>query len=338
MNKNNFTPTVIELFAGCGGMALGFERAGFKHLLLNEIDKRCCETLRSNRPDWSVLRQDIRTVNFSPFNKKADVVAGGFPCQTFSLAGKRAGFKDERGTLFFEFARAIREIQPKIFVAENVKGLLYHDKGATIKVIIETLTNAGYRVLQPQILNGVRYRVPQLRERLFLVGIMNDITVNFEFPKADNTLYTLQDALKAGSLYPVDVPNSLGIHYTDKKKKILSQVPSGGNWKDLSLEVLKDYLGDWHKHVHGSQIARRLSWDKPCYTLVTTPNSRLIDRCHPEETRPLTVREYARIQTFPDDWKFAGGVTTQYRQIANAVPVNLAKTMAEAILKTLKLI
>lgn len=335
MNNTNFTPTVIELFAGCGGMALGFEQAGFEHALLNDNDKHACETLLLNRPDWPVLQHDIRTVDFTPFHNKVDVVAGGFPCQAFSSIGKKGGFDDERGALFFEYARAIRESKPKFFIAENVKGLLYHNNGQTLKTILETLNEAGYRVLEPQLLNAAHYRVPQLRERVFIVGVKHDVDAAFEFPLPDNKMYTLRDTLKAGDLYPVDVPHSSSAVYNAKKRVVLSQVPPGENWKSLSEATLKDYLGDWYPHVHGSQIARRLSWDKPSYTLVTTPQSRLIDRCHPDETRPLTIREYARIQTFPDDWSFAGGITAQYRQIANAVPVNLATSLAQALRHTL---
>ncbi|MBX9706189.1 MAG: DNA (cytosine-5-)-methyltransferase [Gammaproteobacteria bacterium] len=337
MNKTILQkPTVIELFAGGGGMALGFERAGFQHVLLNDNNRRCCETLQRNRPHWPVWKRDIKTIDFTSFYRQVDVVTGGFPCQAFSNAGKRRGFEDERGMLIFEFLRAIFEIQPKIFIAENVKGLFNDKTLDTINDVYRILTERGYNVLSPEVLQAANYRVPQLRERVIIVGVRSDIAANFEFEKPNDTIFTLHDALKAGKLYSTDVPESEGSQYSDKKCQILSQVPAGGNWKDLSLDALKAYLGDWHEHVHGSQIARRLSWDKPSYTLMTTPSSRLIDRCHPDETRPLTVREYARLQTFPDDWQFAGGLTAQYRQIGNAVPVNLAESLAQAALKTLQ--
>jgi DNA (cytosine-5)-methyltransferase 1 len=341
-NKNPFTPfstippstkkkpTVLELFAGGGGMALGFEQAGFRHVLLNELKKRCCETLRLNRPHWPVKHADISTLDFSNYKDKVDVVAGGFPCQAFSMAGKRQGFDDKRGALFFEYARAIQEIKPKLFIAENVKGLLFHDKGKTLDVILKTLSEAGYKVLPPQLLKAIHYRVPQKRERLFIVGIRNDIDLPFNFPLPEEEIYTVRDALKAGKLFNCDAPYSTGAHYSESKYKILDQVPEGGNWRDLSIEFQKEYLGKRHGLGSNSQLARRLSWNKPSYTLLTNPNSKLTERCHPVETRPLTVREYARLQTFPDDWAFAGAKSAQYAQIGNAVPVNLAKAIAQS--------
>lgn len=323
-------PTVLELFAGGGGLALGFEQAGFRHSLLNEVDKRCCETLRFNRPEWPIKQADIMTMNFKPYRGMADVVAGGFPCQAFSVAGKKEGFNDRRGALFFEYARAVRETQPKLFIAENVKGLLYHDKGKTLETVLKTLAGSGYRVLPPKLMKATNYRVPQARERVFIVGVRNDIEHEFEFPAPDKSIYTVCDALKAGKLFGVDVPNSIGAAYSEKKHKILKQVPEGGNWKALPIETQKKYLGKFYGQGSNAQIARRLSWDRPSYTLLTRPNSMLTERCHPEETRPLTVRESARIQTFPDDWEFLGGLSSQYRQVGNAVPVNLAKAMAES--------
>lgn len=323
-------PTVLELFAGGGGMALGFEQAGFQHVLLNEVNKRCCETLKLNRPNWPVEQADISTLDFKHYRGKVDVVAGGFPCQAFSVAGKRGGFDDQRGALFFEYARAVREIQPKLFVAENVKGLLFHDKGKTLEVIIKTLSESGYRVLAPQLMKAVCYRVPQIRERVFIVGIRNDLNLNFDFPVPNEKIYTVHDAFKAGELYDADVPASMGVRYSEKKHQILVQVPEGGNWKNLPVEVQKEYLGKFYGNGSNTQVARRLAWDKPSYTLLTKPDSKLTERCHPKETRPLTIREYARIQTFPDDWDFFGSNSAQYSQIGNAVPVNLAEAMAES--------
>src|SRR3989338_7324248 len=156
--------TVVELFAGAGGLALGLEKAGLKTILLNEIDKDCVATLKNNRPEWNVHLGDVKTMDFN--NIKADVVTGGFPCQAFSYAGKKLGFEDTRGTLFFEFARAVKEIQPKIFVAENVAGLLSHDSGRTLKTIIrifhEELDSYDIKF---KVINAVNFSVPQKRQR-----------------------------------------------------------------------------------------------------------------------------------------------------------------------------
>ncbi len=326
--------TVLELFAGAGGFALGFEQAGFKHALLNEIDKKCCETLRGNRPEWPVIEADITQLDFYSHRYKVDVVAGGFPCQAFSVAGMKKGFEDSRGQLFFQFARAVKQVQPKIFIAENVKGLFYHDKGKTLECIVKTLTDSGYIVLPPKLLKAVDYGVPQKRERIFIIGVRNDLfgyVDEFCFPKPSNLVYTLRDALKKGAIHESDVPISNGSRYSVKTEAILDLVPPGGNYRDLPIEVQKNYLGEWYKKGSNAQVAKRLSWDEPCLTLLTRPQSKRIERCHPDETRPLTVREYARIQTFPDNWEFSGSSSLQYRQIGNAVPVALAKVMAMSI-------
>ena len=129
--------TAIELFAGAGGLALGLEKAGIKTLEYVEFDKACCETLRTNRPEWNVICDDIHNVDFTAFRDKVDIVTGGFPCQAFSFAGKKLGFDDTRGTLFHEFARCVQEVHPKVFLAENVRGLVSHDKGLSLIHISE---------------------------------------------------------------------------------------------------------------------------------------------------------------------------------------------------------
>ena len=152
----------VELFAGCGGLALGLEKAGFQAIALNEFDKDACNTLRANRPEWNVIQDDIRKVDFAKF-AGIDLIAGGFPCQAFSYAGEKLGFEDIRGTLFFEFARAIKEVQPKIFIGENVRGLLNHDDGKTLSTIKSIINDLGYTLIEPQVLKAIFYRVPQKR-------------------------------------------------------------------------------------------------------------------------------------------------------------------------------
>ncbi len=332
-------PTSIELFAGAGGLALGMEQAGFSHVLLNEIDKWACQTLRDNRPQWNVLESSISDVDFTSYYGEIDVVTGGFPCQAFSYAGNKGGFADTRGTLFFEFARAVKEIQPKIMVGENVRGLLNHDKGRTLATIKQTIAELGYSLIEPQILHAKYYRVPQKRERLILVAIRNDLTdsISFRFPQPEQREYTLADGLKKGVLYDCDVPQSEGQRYPEHKKAVLDLVPAGGYWRDLPDEVAKSYMKKSYYLGGGKTgMARRLSWSEPSLTLTCSPAQAQTERCHPDETRPLTVREYARIQTFPDDWMFAGSQTQQYKQIGNAVPVNLAKALGESLLSALE--
>jgi len=328
----------IELFAGAGGLALGLEKAGFNAVLLNEIDKHACATLRNNRPDWKISEQDIRTVDFTPYRNKIDFLSGGFPCQAFSYAGNKGGFEDTRGTLFFEFARAIKEVQPLVFLGENVKGLLKHDEGRTLETIKSAIHDLGYTLIEPKVLKAIFYQVPQKRERLLLVGIRNDVLEQsqFNWPAPYHHIMTVRDALKVGSLYSTDVPPSAGQGYPKRKQEILSLVPEGGYWRDLPDELQREYMKKSYFLGGGKTgMARRLSWREPSLTLTCAPAQKQTERCHPQETRPLTVREYARIQTFPDEWVFSGSVTQQYKQIGNAVPVNLAYAVGRSLIALL---
>lgn len=328
--------TCIELFAGAGGLALGLEKAGIKSVALNEIDKWASETLRENRPDWNILEGDIKNYNFSDFKNKVDIVSGGFPCQAFSYAGKKLGLEDARGTLFYEFARVIDEVQPKICIGENVRGLLSHENGKTLEGMKSILNELGYRVAPVKVLKAINYKVPQKRERLFLIGVRNDIDTDYEYPKPYERIYNLEDALKKGDLFDSDVPISAGSQYPEHKKKVLDLVPPKGYWRDLPLKLQKEYMKkSFYLGGGKTGMARRIGWDEPCLTLTCSPAQKQTERCHPEETRPFTVREYARIQTFPDDWKFAGSVSQQYKQIGNAVPVNLATEIGYSVIKIL---
>jgi len=337
-NCNNVY-TVLELFAGAGGMALGLEKAGLKSVLLNEIDSHACKTLRKNRPEWNVVEGDVSKVDFTPYKNKVDVLAGGFPCQAFSYAGKKLGFEDTRGTLFFEFARAVKEINPKILLAENVRGLLNHDDGRTLETIKNIISELGYKLFEPRVLKAMFYKVPQKRERLILVAVRNDLTdgIDFEWPSSYNKVLTLKDALKKGELYDTDVPESEGQKYPKRKSEILSMVPPGGYWRDLPEDIQKEYmLKSYYLGGGKTGMARRLSWDEPSLTLTCAPAQKQTERCHPEETRPLTVREYSRIQTFPDNWIFEGSMSAKYKQIGNAVPVNLAFAIGKSIVNLLE--
>ncbi len=252
----------IELFAGAGGMALGMEKAGFSHLLLNDVDRYATATLKKNRPSWHVICGDIAEIDFTPYQDKVDLLTGGFPCQAFSYAGKKRGLEDTKEE--------------------------YADE------------------------------------------------VNFEWPKPDNKIYTLKDALKKGELFACDVPPSAGQSYPPKKREILDLVPPGGYWRDLPLELQKSYMmKSFYLGGGKTGIARRIACDEPCLTLTCSPAQKQTERCHPEETRPFTVREYARIQTFPDSWEFEGSISQQYKQIGNAVPVNLAYALGKSLVKML---
>lgn len=327
---------VLELFAGAGGLAVGLEKAGIKCVALNEIDKWACQTLRGNRPNWNVLEGDIKSFSFKEYNNKVDIVTGGFPCQAFSYAGKKLGLKDARGTLFYEFARAVKEVNPIMCIGENVKGLLSHEKGKTIEGMISILDEIGYNVVPVKVLKAINYKVPQKRERVILVGVRKDIDLKYEYPTPHNKIYNLIDALKKGELYDSNVPKSEGSKYPEHKKEILKLIPQKGYWRNLPLDIQKEYMGkSFYLGGGKTGIARRIGWDEPSLTLTCSPAQKQTERCHPEETRPFTVREYARIQTFPDDWKFMGSISQQYKQIGNAVPCNLGQEIGYSIIKFL---
>ena len=328
----------IELFAGAGGLALGLENAGFEVALLNEIDKHAGATLQRNRPHWNITVGDVAGLDFTHFHKKIDFLSGGFPCQAFSYAGNKRGFGDTRGTLFFEFARAVEEIQPRVFLAENVRGLLNHDHGRTIETIKHKIKEIGYSLVDPRVLKAIYYKVPQKRERLFLVAIRNDLVkhATYHWPSPYKRVVTLKDALQAGELFDRDVPHSEGQTYPKQKKEILKLIPPGGYWRDLPDHLQRQYMKKSYFLGGGKTgMARRLAWDEPSLTLTCAPAQKQTERCHPVETRPLTVREYARIQTFPDDWVFTGSTSNQYKQIGNAVPVNLATSIGRSLIALL---
>lgn len=328
--------TSVELFAGGGGLALGLEKAGFHNLLLNEYDHDACATLRKNRPHWNVIESDIHELDFTPYHNKVDFLSGGFPCQAFSYAGKRLGFEETRGTLFFELARAVKEIQPKVFMCENVRGLLEHDNGRTMSVIRNVINELGYTLIEPKVLRALQYDVPQKRERLIIIAIRNDIapSVTFQWPAVCDKFRTLRDAFFAGSLYDTDVPASEGQSYPESKRRVMELVPEGGDWRNLPESIAREYMkGSYNLGGGKTGMARRLSMDEPSLTLTCAPAQKQTERCHPWETRPLSVREYARIQTFPDEWDFCGSLTSKYKQIGNAVPVNLSWAIGRSLIR-----
>ena len=333
---NNLTN--IELFAGAGGLALGIERAGFNTVGLIEFDKDAADTLKTNRPNWNVICDDI--ANVSPLDLTElfempigdlDLLSGGTHCQAFSYAGKRRGLEDTRGTLFYHYAKFLEQLQPKMFLFENVRGLLTHDKGRTYGTIIDIFENTGY-LIQRQVLNAWDYGVPQKRERLITIGIRDDLAdkISFVFPTPHKYKPILRDVL-------LDCPKSEGVLYSEYKRKIFEMVPPGGYWRDIPVDVAEEYMKScWNMEGGRTGILRRLSLDEPSLAVLTSPSQKQTDRCHPLEARPFTIRENARCQSFPDDWRFCGSVSSQYKQVGNAVPVNLAFDIATKIKETLK--
>lgn len=319
-------PNFVEVCAGCGGFSSGFIEAGFQPVLINEIDPVCCETLKKNHPEFcSAVRQGSME-DISLLGEEVDLLMGGVPCQAFSQAGERKGLKDPRGRLILDFNRLVSECRPKAFMIENVRGLATHDKGRTLQSILSLLENDGQYRLHHRILNSFDYEVPQKRERMIIVGVRCDVKKEYSFPTPAHRKFVLRDALK-------DVPESEGIQYSEKKRTVMELVPEGGCWVDLPEDIKKQYMGNALRSGGGMRgFARRLKMDEPSLTLLTSPSQKQTDRCHPRETRPLTVREYARIQTFPDHYEFCGNVSQKYRQIGNAVPVRLAFHLAKSLL------
>lgn len=330
----------IELFAGAGGLALGIEKAGFDTIGLVEFDSAASETLKYNRPNWNVIHDDVANISkldleeyFLIKKGELDLLSGGAPCQSFSYAGKRLGLEDTRGTLFYHYAVFLEKLQPKMFLFENVKGLTSHDKGKTYKTILNVFEEEGYTV-QSKVLNAWDYGVAQKRERMIMVGIRNDLVnmTSFEYPKLHDYKPVLRDIL-------LDCPPSQGMQYSEQKRKIFELVPPGGYWKDIPESIAKEYMkSTWYMGGGRTGILRRLSLDEPSLTVLTSPTQKQTERCHPLEVRPFTIRENARIQSFPDDWEFQGSVGNQYKQVGNAVPVNLAYEVGLKIKESLEVL
>lgn len=328
----------IELFAGAGGLALGMEYAGFKTLGLVEKDKDAADTLRRNRPEWRVINDDIANVScqdlpeyFGLKKGELDLLSGDAPCQSFSYAGKRLGLEDTRGTMFYHYAKFLEQLQPKMLLFENVKGLLTHDGGRTYKTIVDIFEKSGYTI-QKKVLNAWDYGVAQKRERLMTVGIRNDLVgrIRFAFPEPHEYKPVLRDIL-------LDCPESEGASYSKSKQEIFELVPPGGYWRDIPENVAKGYMKScWNMEGGRTGILRRLSLDEPSLTVLTSPSQKQTDRCHPLEARPFTIRENARCQSFPDSWTFCGSMVSQYRQVGNAVPVSLASEIGRKIRECLE--
>ena len=336
VKKKNYKS--IELFAGAGGLALGIEKAGFDTIGLIEIDKDASDTLKCNRPEWRVINEDIANISsldlkeyFNVSDGELDLLSGGAPCQSFSYAGKRLGLEDARGTLFYHYAKFLEKLQPKMFLFENVKGLLTHNHGRTYKTITDIFESTGYTI-QKQVLNAWDYGVAQKRERLITIGIRKDLSgkISFNFPEPHEYKPILRDIL-------LDCPKSEGTKYSEYKRKIFELVPPGGYWRDIPENIAKEYMKScWYMEGGRTGILRRLSLDEPSLTVLTSPSQKQTDRCHPLEARPFTVRENARCQSFPDNWKFCGRIGSQYKQVGNAVPVNLAYEIAKKIKESLE--
>lgn len=322
--------TFIEVCSGAGGLSKGFIDSGFKPLLLNDTDKYCVETLKMNHPEANIIKGSMVDLDLEKYkDKKIDVLMGGVPCQSFSQAGKREGIKDDRGKLILHFIKMINILTPNVFIIENVQGLVTHDKGNTLQMIINEINKIGKYIINYKVLNANDYSVPQNRKRLIIVGINSSIKKKFNFPQPHKYKPVLKDVLE-------NCPESPGIVYKKEKYDIMKLVPEGGCWVDIPDDIARQYMGNSYDSGGGKRgILKRLDMKKPSLTLLTTPSQKQTERCHPIETRPLQTLEYARIQTFPDNYKFSGSINQIYKQIGNAVPVNLGKAIAKEVINVL---
>lgn len=326
--KSKFT--FIDLFAGIGGFRIALQNLGGKCMFTSEIDKYSSQSYFTNFGDTP--HGDITldsTKNSVP--EEFDLLAGGFPCQAFSIAGKRNGFEDTRGTLFFDLAEVIKKRQPKSFILENVKGLRSHDKGRTLKVILKTLRDdLGYFVPEPKILNAKDFGVAQNRERIFIVGFRKDLNINtFNYPKPTSTEIKLKSILEEQEVsvkyYLSDTYlNTLVKHKERHKKK-----GNGFGYQILSNEGISNSI------VCGGMGRERNLINDPRLTNFI-PVTKIRGEVNRKGIRKLTPRECARLQGFPDSFKIEVSDVQAYKQFGNAVAVPVVESVAKTVLKELK--
>lgn len=309
LKRTSVMPSFIELFAGGGGMALGLEQAGWTPALLVEKDKDSARTLQKNRPDWNVMCADVSEIKgYEELRGTVDLVAGGFPCQPFSNAGRRKGLADIRGTLFFEVVRCIRDVRPRAFILENVTGLLTNDNGNTVRTVRRVLRETGY-IVQEKVLDASDYGVAQRRRRIFFVGLRAG---SYDWPGV--TWPPAQEEVTVGKALD-GVPESEGYKFSKSAEARLPQDIPPGRRRAHGTEEGTEY--EMHRlDVGGLSPTVHCRPDRPRTGIM-----------HHDERRPITIREAARLQGFPDDWDFTGSRVAQYRQVGNAVPPPLARAL-----------
>ena len=346
---------VVSLFSGAMGLDIGMQKAGLNVVIGQDFEPTCVETMQAN--GHRVLGGDIREIEpqaildlvglnvGEPF-----LICGGPPCQPFSTAGKRLGINDPRGSLFMDFIRMIDYIRPRFFVMENVKGIMsaplkhvpsseYDENdpeqrlGTVLEVILAEFNKLGYKTVYG-ILDAVNYGVPQFRERFILIGSRDHEDIFLPYPTHFQTHQNPEYRWKTVGEAIRDLEQDPGECTTlsPERKRFLHIVPEGGNWRDLPEELIPVAMGGAYKSGGGKVgFYRRLSYAQPAPTITTSPAQKATMLCHPKQDRPLSVKEYARIQQFPDDWRFVGTTAAKYKQIGNAVPVGLGKAIGMAI-------
>lgn len=350
-------PIALSFFSGAMGLDLGIEQAGFSIKLACEFDKTCQATISQNRPNLPLIG-DVLNYSAEQIRKIAgvsgdiDLIVGGPPCQAFSTAGSRRGFDDARGNVFLSYIDLLLELRPKYFVIENVRGLLSASlktipsnnteawvesnlgkPGGALLYILRTLRKGGYGVTF-NLYNTANYGVPQIRERVVIIGARDGSKVPYLAPSHSEhgehglkKWVTLREAIDG-------LTECHHENFPEKRLQYYRMLEPGQYWKDLPPEIQPIAMGNSYKLPGGKTgFYRRLGWDRPSCTLVTSPTMPATDICHPTENRPLSIEEYKRIQTFPDDWYLAGNLQKQYKQVGNAVPVLMGKAIGEALLR-----
>lgn len=327
---------ILSLFSGCGGLDLGFEKAGFKIPVANEFDPTIWETFKINHPNTKLLQCDIKNIKIEDFPKNIDGIIGGPPCQSWSEAGSLKGIEDNRGKLFYEYIRILNIVKPKFFLAENVKGMLANRHSEAVKNIVRMFENCGYNV-SINLVNAKDFGVAEERKRVFYIGFRKDLNINFKFPegstKDDSKKLTLKDII--WDLQFSAVP-SLEKNYHNPES-INNNEYFTGSYSPIFMS--RNRVKSWDEQAFTVQASGR-----QCQLHPQAPKmiKKEINKCvfvegNENLYRRMTVREIARIQGFPDDFKFIyKNLNTAYKMIGNAVPVNLAYEIAKAIKSALK--
>lgn len=327
--------TYVDLFCGAGGLSLGFENSGFQNLFSLDVDSTFCKTYKRNFPSHNLINKDISQLTESEIkkiinNQSVDIVIGGPPCQGFSIAGNigRHFIDDPRNHLFKEFARVVSIIQPKMFLMENVARLDIHNKEKTKQEILTVFSDMGY-VVECKVLNAADYGVPQLRRRIIFIGRRDKGKILF--PEKIFSEKEYKTVLSAISKLPPlssgessEIPNHVAMKHSEQMLYKMSFVKNGGNRNDIPQEI-RPQKGDVRKYI-------RYDSNKP--SVCITGDMRKV--FHYEQNRALTVRELARLQSFPDDFVFEGNSISQQQQVGNSVPPLLATSLAKSIEEMLK--
>lgn len=362
--KNRDKYIALSFFTGAMGLDYGIEKEGICPILASEIDPNARKTILLNRPDIGLIgdinnysASEIRKYANISENQEIDLIIGGPPCQAFSTAGQRKGFQDKRGNVFLTFIDRILEMRPKYAVIENVRGILSapfeseeiqkhfgfapktpdEKKGGALLYILNKLEEGGYTVTF-NLYNSANYGAPQKRERVVFFCSRNGEKIpymspthdefgNYNLPKWKTVRQVLKDLKEE---------EQISMKFPERRLKYFKMLKAGQYWKHLPKEVQYEAMGE-KLNLGGGKTGffRRIDWDTPAPTLVTDPTMPATDLCHPEKDRPLSIQEYARIQEFPDDWKFFGEMKDIYKQIGNAVPISLGIAIGKQIKKLL---